>query len=94
MHRSPVKGRWNKQDARLLVGIDSSQGSLKFILIIEDKQHASDKSKYKDFGVKHCFILAIEHVNKIWSRLELGTVNTMITGTSIVQTSLYFIIFF
>lgn len=87
-----VKGRRNIQDERLLVGIDGGQGSLKFILIIEDKQEASNHSKYKDSGVKRCFILAIvenvqenyENVNKIWSKLELGKVNAVITGTTFV----------
>lgn len=85
-----VKARRNIQEERLLVGIDGGQGSLKFILMIEDKQEASGHSKYKDSGVKRCFILAIvenvqenyENVNTIWSKLELGKVNAMITGTT------------
>lgn len=82
------------QDERLLVGIDGGQGSLKFILMIEDKQESSDQSKFKDSGVRRCFILALvenvqenyENVSKIWSKLELGKVNAMITGTTFLLT--------
>lgn len=46
-----VKGRRNIQDAILLVGIDGGQGSLKFILSIEDKQE-TNQTEYKYTGVK------------------------------------------
>lgn len=45
-----VKGRRNIQDAILLVGIDGGQGSLKFILSIEDKQE-TNQTEYKYTGV-------------------------------------------
>lgn len=83
-----VKGRRNIQDTRLLIGIDGGQGSLKIILNIEDKLGDSPQSKYKDSGVKRCFILALvedvqenyENVSKIWTKLELQLVDAVVTG--------------
>lgn len=82
-----VKGRRNIQDAILLVGIDGGQGSLKFILSIEDKQE-TNQPEYKYTGVKRCFILALVHnvqenyenVAKIWRKLDLGMLKITVTG--------------
>lgn len=84
-----IKGRRNIIDARLLIGIDGGQGSLKIILNIDDMQENSTQSDRKDFGVKRCFILALvedvqenfENVAKLWEKLDLGLIDAVVTGT-------------
>lgn len=83
-----VKGRRNVQDARLLIGIDGGQGSLKFVLNIEDERR-TNKSDFKDSGVKRSLIIALvenvqenyENVSKIWTKLELQRINAVVTGS-------------
>lgn len=83
-----VKGRQNVQDARLLIGIDGGQGSLKFVLNIEDERR-TNKSDFKDSGVKRSLIIALvenvqenyENVSKIWTKLELQRINAVVTGS-------------
>lgn len=83
-----IKARRNIQDIQLLVGIDGGQGSLKFILTIEDLHDASNKPNFKDSGVQRCFLLAIaenvqenfENVEKIWTKLELSKIDAIVTG--------------
>lgn len=84
-----VKGRRNMHDIRLIVGMNSGQGSLKIILNIEDKGEDSVRSWYKDSGVKRCFVLALvgdvqenyNNVSKIWSKLELQLLDAVVTGS-------------
>lgn len=82
-----VKSRRNIQDARILIGIDGGQGSLKIILNMENS-YGAGQSEFRDSGVKRCFILALvenvqenyDNVSKMWKKLELGTLDAVVTG--------------
>lgn len=82
-----VKNRRNIQDARILIGIDGGQSSLKIILNMENNYEAG-QPEFRDSGVKRCFILALvenvqenyDNVSKMWKKLELGTLDAVVTG--------------